>query len=243
MTGSSLPGIAKRSRAGMPQPDLNAAAVPIRCLECGAESAEAVQICARCGAPITQQRSMPADPATGQAGHSSSRRWLLILAAAGVVVAIAVAVVIAASTSSSSPLTWDQVQTGDCLQGSNLGLDTDNPWPDNVTKVPCTQQHIAEVFFAGNVWPQSLKYPGDNAVSNQADDHCASTFTAYDGIASDSSEFTYKYFQPGNTTWTSGDRAMECIAYKPTDQYPGGAPVDYSIKVVSSNGHQPWAPT
>jgi hypothetical protein len=40
--------------------------VPVRCLECGTQSAGATQVCARCGAPITYQRPVSADrPRTG----------------------------------------------------------------------------------------------------------------------------------------------------------------------------------
>ncbi len=62
-----------------------------------------------------------------------------------------------------------------------MGLGTDSVWPDYVTAVPCTQRHAAEVFFAGNGWPQSLAYPGDNTVGNEAFDRCANTIAAYVG--------------------------------------------------------------
>ena len=130
------------------------------------------------------------------------------------------------------PASGDELQTGDCLTGSDLGLgDTNSPWPDWFTVVSCTQQHIAEVFFAGNAWPQSRAYPGDNAIDNLADDRCNTAFTAYDGITSDNSVFTYDFIDPfGSDDWASGDRWLVCVAYMSTSQYPGGAPVDYSIK-------------
>jgi len=48
--------------------DPAAEAVQIRCLECAADSAEAAEVCARCGAPVAYQRSVAAAtaPATGQ---------------------------------------------------------------------------------------------------------------------------------------------------------------------------------
>src|SRR6516165_4945646 len=42
------------------------------CLECGVECAEAVQVCARCGAPVAQQWSVPADPAVGKASRGGA---------------------------------------------------------------------------------------------------------------------------------------------------------------------------
>jgi hypothetical protein len=128
-------------------------------------------------------------------------------------------------------LAVDQLKTGDCLTGSDLGLGTDSSWPDFVTAVPCTQQHIAEVFFAGNAWPQSRAYPGDNAINNQADDRCNAAFAAYDGTTFDNSAFSYDILDPsGGDDWASGDRWLVCVAYSPTAQDPGGAPVDHSIK-------------
>jgi DivIVA domain-containing protein len=45
--------------------------VHIRCLECGAESAKATQVCARCGAPVAQQRSVAAGPVAGAASDAA----------------------------------------------------------------------------------------------------------------------------------------------------------------------------
>lgn len=188
----------------------------MRCLECGEESTEATQVCARCGAPIAQQRSVVAGPAAGVPGDpiaplagdvplqpvgqrtGPGSRLDTLMAGVGLVALAAVIVVIAIASSLTSPapstllLTYDQLQPGDCLQGSDLSLGTDDPWPYLVTAVPCTQRHIAEVFFAGDIWPQSLAYPGDDAIGNQADARCGVAFTAYDGISPDSSVFDYR---------------------------------------------------
>jgi DivIVA domain-containing protein len=251
---------APAARQGGAAADLAAGAVPIRCLECAAESAGTAQVCARCGAPLAQQPSLTLDAAAGgsagslmlphelvgQRTNTGSRRNVLVMA--GVVTALTVSLLIvglmslrsstrseastsALSTSAPPQLTVDQLQPGDCLRGSDMGLDTDSAWPDLVTAVPCTQQHIAEVFFVGNAWPQSLAaYPGDDAVNTTADGRCDTAFAAYDGASPDGSGFTYDSIAPDSSTWPDGDRSLICIAYKPTSQYPGGAAVNYSIK-------------
>jgi hypothetical protein len=160
----------------------------MRCSECGAANAKTAQYCIQCGAPVTKQRPVAESavggssgvmtrqqaPQTGQAiledappaqgaGSGNSHRRALVLAGVGLVVLAAVTVAIvspASSVSSTRRLTDKQLRSGYCVRGSNLGLDTNGPWPRVVTVVPCTQQHLAEVFFAGNVWPQSLAYPG-----------------------------------------------------------------------------------
>jgi hypothetical protein len=124
---------------------------------------------------------------------------------------------------SASQLTYDQLQPGDCVQVPNI--DTIFNFPDLFTAVPCTQSHTGEVFFSGDIWPQSLAYPGDNKVNNQADARCTRAFTAYDGISPDQSAYDYVYLPPDSSGWASGDRSLQCIAYEPS-----GAPLYSSIK-------------
>ena len=241
--------------------DPAAEAAQIRCPECGADSAEATEACARCGAPASYP-PVAGDPAAAQRAGRSGPSWHRLITL-GVAVALIVAGALAAglhhprsltsskssvkssaqsapaapssSPASLAPTPWqasaDELQAGDCLTGSDLGLGTNDAWPDVVTVVPCTQRHIAEVFFAGNAWPQSQAYPGDNAIYTQADNRCNTAFAAYDGTASDNSVFTYDYISPsGSDDWASGDRLLVCVAYDATSQYPGGAPVNYSIR-------------
>jgi hypothetical protein len=224
----------------------------MRCLECGAESAEPAQVCGRCGAPVAQQRSTPADAEGGSAGpippdhrasglrtRPGSRRNVLVIAGAGLAVLTAVTVVStlanspasSGSSSSTSQTSQNELRAGDCLRGSDLDLGHSTPWPDHVTVVPCAQEHIAEVFFGGNAWPQSQAYPGKNAVDTQADGPCNTAFTTYDGTAYDNSVLSYDIVVPDRSDdWASGDRWIACVAYKSTSQYPGGAPMYSSVK-------------
>ena len=143
---------------------------------------------------------------------------------------IAVIGVTNSSPPSTNQLTADHLRPGDCLAGSNMGLGASSPWPYYVTPVACTKPHIAEVFFAGNIWPRSLDYPGDSAVASQSDARCDIAFADYDGTDQSQSAFTYDDIAPYSSDWPSGDRLLVCVAYKSTSQYPGGAPVNYSIK-------------
>jgi hypothetical protein len=139
----------------------------------------------------------------------------------------AIAITSSSATSSSArQLTVDQLQPGDCLTGSNLGLGTSSDWPYQVMAVPCTRRHLAEVFFAGDAWPQSLtSYPGFNAAGDQGYSRCLAAFTLYDGIGNSASVFMIVDIVPGDASdWASGDRQLICVAYQP------GGPVDYSIK-------------
>jgi hypothetical protein len=192
---------------------------------------------ARGRAFVGRGRRRPATPA-GYAGQQDAppeppgrRTWGRylrwgppVLAGLGLAVAVA-ATVIASVPQLTGHVTEGQLRAGDCLTGSNLGLGTSSPWPFMVATVPCTNQHLAEVFFSGNAWPQSMSYPGDNAVYHQADSRCLTAFRIYDGLDNWESAFTYQAITPTpRWDWASGDRQLVCVAYQP------GWPVDYPIK-------------
>jgi hypothetical protein len=211
----------------------------MRCLECGAEIAELAQVCARCGAPVGYQ-PLAADPAAAQpAGRSVPSRLLLIAVGVAMALGVGAGLLITglahsrssvSSNPTASQLSDGQLRAGDCLTGSNLSLGTNSDWPDTVAAVPCTHWHIGEVFFAGNAWPQSMAYPGDDKVDSQSQARCDAAFLKYDGTAYPDSMYNYDYIDPDNTTWPADDRWLVCVAYDATSAQPDGAPVNYSIK-------------
>ena len=190
----------------------------------------------------------PAYPARdGQDGRRRAARTGYIISALGVVAITAIsaglwwlatgltparthAAVAGAPAGQVQELTVDQLQTGDCLRGA-LGLGTSNPWPQVFEAVPCSQEHIAEVFYSDNHWPDSKAFPGNAAINNQAIAQCYKAFQAYDGIMSPASLYSFDYIAPqGRPDWDAGDRQVACIAYQPTSQHPGGTPLHSSIK-------------
>ena len=191
------------------------------------------------GMIMTRRQAPPAiledAPPAPRAGSGNTRRRALVLASVGLVVLAMVTVAIVAVTSSVSSTTSSlsstrrladgQLRPGDCVRGSNLGLDTDGPWPGVVTVVPCAEEHLAEVFFAGNVWPQSLAYPGGNEVSRQANSRCDTALDAYARHPDRLVTFTDRAIYPGRAVWSSGDRLVLCVAYKANYQS-----LDYSIR-------------
>jgi hypothetical protein len=113
-----------------------------------------------------------------------------------------------------------------------MDLPGSDPWPDTVTRVACTKPHVAEVFFTGNVWPQSQAYPGKDAIVSHVNDRCDTEFATYDGIASAQSKFTFTSVSPlDSSDWASGDRSLVCVAFMSSPAGPsGGAVVSYSLK-------------
>jgi hypothetical protein len=127
-------------------------ALQVRCLQCGAESALAAELCPGCGAPLSYQHPVVAWGPFGPPGQWTwpgySGRKIPDLASAGLaVVAALVAVIVAHSSArSADQLTYDQLRAGDCLAGSNMGLGTGAIWPDYVTQVACTKPQSTDVL-------------------------------------------------------------------------------------------------
>lgn len=228
---------AARQRSAAADPA--AGMVQIRCLECGADSAAPPEVCARCGAPTGDQRSAAGRAVAQRAGRSDPSRRVLITASmvtglvvvggliAGLIIRSLYGTSSIPSTSSlpsTGQLTIYQLQAGDCLQGSGQTVEYFSQGNGPFTAVPCTQRHTEEVFFAGNAWPRSLVYPGDQAVYDHGHARCLTAFSAYDGIDSSSSAFGVVFSTPDSSTWPGGDRRLVCFA----SSAPGW--VDYSIQ-------------
>ena len=137
----------------------------------------------------------------------------------------------ASTTPTKGFLTLEQLRAGDCLTGSHLPLKTSGTWPKLSHAVSCRRRHIAEVFYATNTyWAAGSAYPGDKAIMDDSLSQCDRYFNSYVGIPPSQSEFSYNYVRPDTDTWHSGDRGLDCIAYWPTDHFPGAKPLFVTIK-------------
>ncbi|MFE2823912.1 DUF4190 domain-containing protein [Streptomyces sp. NPDC059271] len=89
---------------------------------------------------------------------------------------------------------------GDSLEGLAYDVDT----------VPCAGKHDAEVFASVTVAGDS--FPGDSAVTDQADDKCYALMDAYamDAWAVPDDVDVY-YFTPTAQSWRIGDREITCM--------------------------------
>jgi hypothetical protein len=184
------------------------------------------------GAFVGTGRRRPSPRTSEEASHRpggqrAGRRYLrwgpLAIFGLGLVAAVGV-VFVGTVPALTGHLGAAQLRAGDCLTASNLSLDSSNPWPW-FTAVRCTDPHLAEVFFAGNAWPRSSAYPGDNAIWNQGLGRCSTAFAAYDGSDTDQSMFSISYVQPWGDNWATGNRWLTCIAYE-----PGTEPLSNSVK-------------
>jgi Septum formation len=119
------------------------------------------------------------------------------------------------------------LKPGDCIASSNFQLNNVNaPWPATLPVVPCSQKHIAEVYYASNYWATAATYPGDQVRNDQYNAECTKALNVY----TKTNEYSYTGLAPDSTSWSSGDRRLVCVAYNATSEYPGGAPLYASIK-------------
>jgi hypothetical protein len=169
--------------------------------------------------------AMPADTASSaRSGRGDSPRIPLVICGIAIVVGLTITITAPVKPMPRPELTEQQLRSGDCLRGSNLDLGG-GTWPALVAAVPCTQQHLGEVFFAGNAWPESKTYSGNDATTSQAYKRCLAAFTTYVGTDPADSALLFAYVRPGNAAdWATGDRLVVCVAYMP------GVSLNYSIK-------------
>ncbi|MFD6922770.1 DUF4190 domain-containing protein [Streptomyces sp. NPDC059944] len=89
---------------------------------------------------------------------------------------------------------------GDTLEG--LAYDVD--------KVPCVGKHDAEVFASVTVAGDS--FPGDSAVTDQADDKCYALMDAYAmDVWAVPDDVDVYHFTPTSQSWRVGDREITCM--------------------------------
>jgi hypothetical protein len=205
----------------------------------------------RAGEPRTGEHRRERRP-----GRRRRPRWLWAAGAAVVCAAVVIALVVslgsrdapAAAGSGSSPagsmaapgpqgtprtgdLAVAEFRVGDCLTGSNMQLDTTDPWPKLTAAVPCSRPHTAEVFFADNsFWPANSPFPGASAISKAGNTACDNAFRSYVGVALAKSVYTWTNIIPDAATWPIGDRALHCIAYYATPSQPTGVKLTGSLK-------------
>ena len=192
----------------------------------------------------------------GRRRPAGRARWLWAAGAAVVCAAVAAALVVslgsgnapASAGSGSSPagstgvpgpegtpttgdLAVSEFRVGDCLTGSNMQLNTTNPWPRLTAAVPCGRPHTAEVFLAdNNFWPADRPFPGTSAIDKDSNAACNSAFRSYVGVALGNSIYTWTNIIPDAATWPIGDRALHCIAYYATPRQPTGVKLTGSIR-------------
>jgi hypothetical protein len=110
-----------------------------------------------------------------------------------------------APTTGSSSVNAIDLAVGDCV--TQMGGSTSDV---QLSVVDCTQLHQGEVFAEFTV--SDTSYPGDAALSKEAEDGCVSRLAGYSPAAVGDPSITISFVYPSSQTWAVGNRQVECLA-------------------------------
>jgi hypothetical protein len=106
---------------------------------------------------------------------------------------------------------------GDCFDDADLmGVEDDEEVtaPEDLTLVPCSQQHDFEVFLTFD-FPESGDYPGDEELTETALGRCKDGARDY-VTARVPKDLSLYFYAPSAVTWKfGGDRTVACLAGRP----------------------------
>lgn len=107
------------------------------------------------------------------------------------------------SASDATSVNSIELAVGECV--SQMGGATDV----QLSVVACTELHQGEVFAVIPV--AGTAYPGDAAVSQQANDGCTAAVTGYAPSANSDPSLSISFVYPTADSWTAGSRNIRCI--------------------------------
>ena len=107
------------------------------------------------------------------------------------------------------------IRVGDCLNDAGTsGTVTTAPI------VPCDEPHDSEAYASFQL--EDGDFPGDEAISVEADGLCYTAFEDFAGIAWEDSIYDYSYYLPTEDSWNSrGDREVLCTIFDGGGQVTG----------------------
>ncbi len=106
------------------------------------------------------------------------------------------------------------MKVGDCLNDAEASGTV-----STVPLTPCSELHDSEVYFEHTIAGDD--YPGDSAVSDEADSACYDAFEPFVGMSYEESALEMSYYRPSSDSWSEGDRIVSCVIYDPAGQVQG----------------------
>jgi hypothetical protein len=106
-------------------------------------------------------------------------------------------------------LTVSDLRVGDCF---NL-QDPDEELIGEVDAKPCTEPHIYEMYFVGDM-PDG-DFPGQAAMDQFAADQCLPAFEEFVGLSYQESILEIFYLTPSEESWDAGDLSVQCAVHHP----------------------------
>lgn len=139
-----------------------------------------------------------------------------LAATGGWLLAFAIGLAIAISTAERDP-------SGDVVEGGRISLDSlapgdcvndleDEGLQSSLPAVACAEPHEGEVYALFDVTMDG-GWPGEDAISAEADSGCLDRLGSYSPDAQDDDTVTLYYVYPTRSSWQDGDREVICIVY------------------------------
>jgi Septum formation len=107
------------------------------------------------------------------------------------------------------------VSAFDLHEGDRFDLPKPNGEVSDVSGVPCTDPHDAEVFSAFDI--EGDEFPGQQTVIQDAERGCRARFADFIGVTYQKSVLEMQYLYPTEQSWnTADDREVICSVVEPT---------------------------
>jgi len=98
------------------------------------------------------------------------------------------------------------IKVGDCLNDGGVDGEV-----SEVPTVDCAEEHDSEAY--DSILIADGDYPGEDAVLEQADSECYTSFAEFVGVSYDESALQFAYYYPTQQSWDQGDREILCLIY------------------------------
>lgn len=109
-------------------------------------------------------------------------------------------------------MTAADLRIGDCFDLQDETQDL----IDNVDAKPCSEPHIYQMFFVGDL--PAGDYPGQDTMDEFAFDNCLPAFETYVGVSYQESVLKIFYLTPSEDSWSAGDHSVQCAAHLPNKE-------------------------
>ena len=106
------------------------------------------------------------------------------------------------------------IAVGDCLNDGAVEGEV-----SSVPTVDCAEPHDSEAY--ASIIMDDGDFPGDQAVTDQAESGCITEFNTFVGLDYESSTLDFSYYYPTEESWGQGDREILCLILDPAGQVTG----------------------